>query len=66
MWEVNKHGLNLCSSIFFGGGRKVKEKRKEMKTDLCPLAKRNLINRKYSIYKKKNSKMHVLFTERDP
>ena len=30
MWEVNKHEVNLCSSIFFGGGRKVKE-RKESK-----------------------------------
>ena len=25
--------LNLCSSIFFGGGRKAKERRKEMKTE---------------------------------
>lgn len=32
--EVDKHGLNLCSSILFGGGRKVKERRKEMETDL--------------------------------
>lgn len=32
--EVDKHGLNLCSSIT-GGGRKVKERRKEVKTDLC-------------------------------
>ena len=66
IWEVSKHELNLCSSIVFRGGRKAKERRKEMKTDICLLAKRNLIKMKYSIYKKKNSKMHVLFTERDP
>ena len=34
IWEVSKHGLNLCSSILFGGGRKVKERRKKVKTDL--------------------------------
>ena len=34
MWEVNKHGLNLCSSILFRGGRKAKERKKEMKTEL--------------------------------
>ena len=49
LWEVNEHELNLCSSILFRGGRKAKEKRKEMKTELCPPAKRNLIKRKYSI-----------------
>lgn len=52
MREVSKHGLNLCPSILFGGGRKAKERRKEMKTDLCPPAKRILIQRKYSIDKK--------------
>jgi hypothetical protein len=31
MWEVIKHEVNLCSSILFGGGRKVKERKKEMK-----------------------------------
>ena len=33
MWmqEVNKHELNL---ILFGGGRKVKRRRKEMKAEL--------------------------------
>ena len=49
LWEVNEHELNLCSSILFRGGRKAKEKRKEMKTELCPPAKRNLIKRKYSV-----------------
>jgi len=34
MWEVNKHGLNLSSSILFRGGRNMKERRKEMKTEL--------------------------------
>ena len=34
MWEVNKHRLNLCSSILFGGGKKAKKRRKEMKTEL--------------------------------
>ena len=34
VWEVNKHGLNLCSSILFGEERKAKERRKEMKTEL--------------------------------
>ena len=29
MWEVNKHELNLCSSILFGGGRKVEEEGNE-------------------------------------
>ena len=56
IWEVSKHGLNLCSSILFGGGRKAKERRKEMKTDLCPLAKRNIIKRKYSTIKRKTLK----------
>jgi len=48
-WEVNKHEVNLCSSIFFGGGRKVKERKKEMKIELCLSSKRYLINMKYSI-----------------
>ena len=34
VWEVNKHGLNLWSSILFRGGRKAKERKKEMKTEL--------------------------------
>ena len=25
MWKFSKHGLNLCSSILFRGGRKVEE-----------------------------------------
>ena len=41
---------SICAHPFlFRGGRKAKEKRKEMKTELCPPAKRNLIKRKYSI-----------------
>ena len=49
LWEVNEHELDLRSSFLFSRGRKARERRKEMKTELCPLAKRNLIKRKYSI-----------------
>ena len=42
MWGVNKHGLNLYSSILFGRGRKAKERKKEMKTEFWLFSKEEL------------------------
>ena len=65
MWDISKHGLNLCSSILFGRGRKVKGRRKEMKTELWLFSK-ELNQKEIFNLKKENSKMCVLFNERDP
>ena len=56
----------MCSYILFGRGRKAKERKKEMKTEFWLFSKEELNQKEIFNLKKENSKMCVLFNERDP
>ena len=55
MWDISKYGLNLCSPVLFGRGRKVKGRKKEVKTEHWLFSKEEL-NQK-EIFNLKNGKL---------